>query len=91
MSAGTSEMSVKSGSALPVFVSVPPLQTTLGLAPSGGIKVATLKKPSELVVPEGSPSPCSLLPFRSMKHSAPAIGASTTRPSNASVTVMLID
>ena len=91
MSAGTSDISAKSGSALPVLVSVPPLEITLAGIPVVGVKVSTLKKPSASVVPEGSPSSGSLLPLRSTNTDAPEIGASTTRPSNASLTVMLID
>ena len=89
ISAGTSEISARSGSALPVLVSVPPLEMTFTATPSGGVNVSTLKKPESSVTPDGSSASCSLLPFRSTNTVAPEIGASTTRPSKASVTVIM--
>ena len=89
MSAGTSEISARSGSALPVLVSVPPLEITLAELPSGTVNASTLKKPESSVTPDGSSASCSLLPLRSTNTVAPAIGASTTRPSKASVTVIV--
>ena len=89
ISAGTSEISARSGSALPVLISVPPLEMTFTATSSGGVNVSTLKKPESSVTPDGSPSSCALLPLRSTNTVAPDIGASTTRPSNASVTVIV--
>ena len=89
ISAGTSEISVRSGNALPVFVSVPLLEITLAELPSGTVNVFTLKKPESSVTPDGSSASCSLLPLRSTNTVAPEIGASTTRPSKASVTVIM--
>ena len=86
-SVGRSEISAKSGSAFPVLVSVPPIEITLAATPSEVTNCATLKKPFESVTPAGSSASCSPLPFKSTKTEAPEIGASTTRPSNASVTL----
>ena len=89
-STGKSATRTRSGNALPVVVSVPPLAIILGLQPAAAATLPALKKPLSSVVPVGSPSSFAVLQFKSTKTSAPATGPSITRPSKASSTAISI-
>ena len=75
--------------ALPVWVSVPPTDTSI--APVSLSPRATLKYPSSSVAPSVSPSVSSLSPFKSIKTRAPDTGESITLPSCASTTMTETD
>ena len=84
VSLGTSEIKVRLSRAVPVAASTPPFAITLGETPALSVNISILKKPIESDAPDGSPASRVKFPFRSAKTAAPAIGPSTTRPSNAS-------
>ena len=89
-SAGTSEIITSRGNVCPVRISVPPTEITFAPEPATKSNIATPKKPSSSVTPEGSLASRKPLPLMSMNTLAPEIGASTTRPSNASITVTVM-
>ena len=87
VSLGTSATRATLDKSALVTVSVPPLAM---IRASVAANPSTKKYPSLSVAEEGSSASCCESPLRSINTLAPANGPSTTRPSKASATLMIV-